>query len=396
MPKQTIKDVRVEGKRVLVRVDYNVPFEPGTAIIADDSRIRATLPTLMYLLQRNATVILCTHVGRPEGKVVEKLRVKPIADRLSYLLGMEVGYVNDCVGPTVQKRVLELKPSEILLLENLRFYPDEEINDALFTQELASLADIYVNDAFATSHRAHASTEGVAHHLQAVAGLLMENELEMLGKAFDSPKRPVVAILGGAKLSEKMGVLDYFVDRVDAILVGGGMAATFLSALGHIVGDSKVEVDRLRFVQEIMERAKRQGVTLTIPTDVVIGQTFEANTEPKNVQVSEIPQGWKIMDIGHATVKAFIDELTIAKTILWNGPMGVFEFPPFASGTISVANTLANHKHATTVVGGGSTAEAVAELGLVESMTHVSTGGGASLQFFEGRDLPGVVVLEDR
>ena len=396
MPKQTIKDVRVEGRRVLVRVDYNVPFEPGTAIIADDSRIRATLPTLMYLLQRNATVILCTHVGRPEGKVVEELRVKPIADRLSYLLGMEVGYVDDCVGPTVQKRVLELKPSEILLLENLRFYPDEEMNDALFTQELASLADIYVNDAFATSHRAHASTEGVAHHLQAVAGLLMENELEMLGKAFDSPKRPVAAILGGAKLSEKMGVLDYFVDRVDAILVGGGMAATFLSALGHIVGDSKVEVNRLRFVQEIMERAKRQGVTLTIPTDVVIGQTFEANTEPKNVQVSEIPQGWQIMDIGHATVKAFIDELTIAKTILWNGPMGVFEFPPFANGTISVANTLANHKHATTVVGGGSTAEAVAELGLVESMTHVSTGGGASLQFFEGRDLPGVVVLEDR
>lgn len=396
MAKQTIKDVQIEGKRILVRVDYNVPFEPGTALIADDSRIRATLPTLRYLLQRNATVILCTHVGRPEGRVVEELRVKPIADRLSYLLGMDVDYINDCVGPAVLKRVTGLKSGEILLLENLRFYPDEEMNDAVFTQELASLADLYVNDAFATAHRAHASTEGVAHHLQAVAGLLMENELEMLGKAFESPQRPVVAILGGAKLSEKIGVLDYFVDRVDTILVGGGMAATFLSALGHVVGDSRIEADRLDFVQDIMDRAKKQGVTLGIPTDVVIGRDFDTNTESKSVQVTNIHEGWQIMDIGPVTTQAFTDELTIAKTIIWNGPMGVFEFPPFANGTISVANTLANQQQATTVVGGGSTAEAVAELGLVESMTHVSTGGGASLQFFEGRDLPGVAILQDK
>ena len=396
MPKQTIQDVQVGGKRVLVRVDYNVPFEPGTTNIADDSRIRATLPTLRYLLERNASVVLCTHLGRPGGTVVEELRLKPITERLASLLEMSVGYLQECMGPLTQEQVTHLQPGQVLLLENLRFHPEEERNAPDFARALASLADLYVNDAFGTAHRAHASTEGVARYLPAVAGFLMERELTMLGQVLQSPRRPLVTILGGAKVSDKIAVLENLLDRVNTLLIGGGMAATFLKAQGNPVGGSQIEEDLLDFAAGLFERAKQQGVHLLVPIDVVAGQTFTADALYREVPVSRVRDGWLIMDIGSATLDAYRIQLQQAKTVLWNGPMGVFEFPSFASGTRGIAQTLANLQDATTVVGGGSTAEAVAEMGFSEAMTHVSTGGGASLEFLEGKELPGVAALLDK
>ena len=390
--KKSIKDVELEGKRVLVRVDYNVPFAPGTARISDDSRIRASLPTIEYLIERRCTVVLCSHLGRPKGRVVEDLRMAPVTQRLSELLGRPVSQAPGSTGPETAAAVEAAGAGGVVLLENLRFDPREEANGPAFAAELASLAGLYVDDAFGTAHRAHASTEGVARHLPAVSGLLMARELEMLGDALDAPERPFAAILGGAKVSDKIGVLDSLAGKVDALIVGGGMVATFLLARGLDVGDSLVERDRVRFAGSLMERADAR---LMLPVDVVVADSFSEEAACATVDVESIPEGWRIMDIGPRTAEAFEEELGRCRTVVWNGPMGVFEREPFANGTRRVGMALARLGDAVTVVGGGSTAEAVERLGIADRMTHVSTGGGASLELLEGRVLPGVAALLD-
>ena len=390
--KKSIKDVELEGKRVLVRVDYNVPFAPGTARISDDSRIRASLPTIEYLIERRCTVVLCSHLGRPKGRVVEDLRMAPVTQRLSELLGRPVSQAPGSTGPETAAAVEVAGTGGVVLLENLRFDPREEANGPAFAAELASLAGLYVNDAFGTAHRAHASTEGVARHLPAVSGLLMARELEMLGDALDAPERPFAAILGGAKVSDKIGVLDSLAGKVDALIVGGGMVATFLLARGLDVGDSLVERDRVRFAGSLMDTADAR---LMLPVDVVVADSFSEEAACATVDVESIPAGWRIMDIGPRTAEAFEEELGRYRTVVWNGPMGVFEWEPFANGTTRVGMALARLGNAVTVVGGGSTAEAVESLGIADRMTHVSTGGGAALELLEGRVLPGVAALLD-
>lgn len=394
MDKRTVRDVDVEGKRVLVRVDFNV--EMGNGRISDDSRIRGALPTIEYLRESGAVVILCSHLGRPGGKVVEDMRLAPVGARLSELLGAEVTCVAECVGPEVEAAVAAAGPGDVLLLENLRFHPEEEKNDPDFAQALASLAEVFVEDGFGVSHRAHASTEGVTRFLPSVAGFLVEAELAALGGLLESPARPLVAVLGGAKVSDKMGVLENFIERVDSILIGGGMAATFLKARGLPVGASLVEDDRLDLAREVMARAERGGVTLVIPSDVVVADAFSADAQCRTVDVEDVPDGWYIMDIGHKTLDTFRAEAANGKTILWNGPMGVFEMPAFSRGTREFAAALGSLDGVTTVLGGGSTAEVVHELGITDRITHVSTGGGASLEFLEGRTLPGVAALLDK
>ena len=394
--KKTVHDVDVSGKTVLVRVDYNVPFEPGTRKISDDSRIRASLPTIHYLRDRGSRIILCSHLGRPKGQVVEELRMAPVAQRLAELLGARVSQTGDCIGEDVRTAVQALGAGEIIVLENLRFHPGEEKNDPQFAGELASLAQVYVDDAFGTAHRAHASTEGVTHFLPSVAGLLLARELEMLGRVLEAPRRPCAAMLGGAKVSDKIAVLENLAGRVDALIIGGGMAATFLKAKGLEVGDSLVEDDRLDFARELAARADGGPLKLLIPEDVVVADTFAAEAECRVVNAECIAPGWRIMDIGPRTAKRFADELSRCKTVVWNGPMGVFEWDRFAQGTAAVGRAVAALADATTVVGGGSTAEAVDKLGLADKMTHVSTGGGASLEFMEGKVLPGVAALMDR
>ena len=395
MPKMTVRDMDVRGRRVLVRVDHNVPMEDGR--ITDDSRIRATLPTIQYLQEQHARVVLCSHLGRPRGKVDEDARLAPVAERLARLVTRTgVVYIKECVGPHAAATVSALPPGGVALLENVRFEPGEEQNDPEFARALASLADVFVNDAFGTAHRAHASTVGVTEHLPSVAGLLMERELEMLGMVLNAPKRPLAAILGGAKVSDKIAVLGNLLEKADLILIGGGMAATFFKAMGHPVGDSLVEEERVGFAGDVLARARQGGVDLALPEDVVVAREFHADSESRTVTVDKIPDGWRVMDIGPRTVAAFRQRLESCGTVVWNGPMGVFEFPAFSSGTRSVAEALAGLDNAVTVVGGGSTSEAVTLLGLAERMTHVSTGGGASLEFLEGRDLPGVAVLQDR
>ena len=389
--KRTVHDADVAGKTVLVRVDYNVPFRPGTAEISDDSRIAASMPTVRYLLERGCRVVLCSHLGRPAGEVVEALRLEPVAVRLGELLGRRVEYAPDCVGPEVERAAGELRPGGVLLLENLRFHAGEEQNDADFSRRLASLADLFVNDAFGAAHRAHASTVGVAEYLPAVAGLLMARELEMLGAALESPARPFAAVFGGAKVSDKLAVLQRLAPDVDTLMVGGGMAATFLKARGHDMGTSLVEEEWVPAARELMGRSD-----ILLPVDVVVSDGFSETASHRVVDAASVPAGWCIMDIGPETSAAFEAALGPAKTVAWNGTMGVAEWPPFASGTARVANRIAGLKDATTVVGGGSTAEAVRALGLVDRMTHVSTGGGAALEFLEGRELPGVAALEDR
>ncbi len=397
MNKKTIQDVDVAGKTVLVRVDYNVPFHPGTTEISDDSRIRASLPTVNYLVQRGCKVVLCSHLGRPGGKVVPEYRLEPVSKRLSTLLGMPVQQAPDCIGPEVERMVSELKPGGLLMLENLRFHREEEKNDPEFARKLASLAEIYVNDAFGAAHRAHASTEAVTKFVPvAVAGFLMARELEMLGRALESPQRPFAAILGGAKVSDKIAVLENLARRVDILIIGGGMAATFLKARGLQVGDSLVEEDRVQFAAEFMRGAQGRGLKLLLPVDAVIADAFAENAWHRTVAVEQVPAGWRIMDIGPRTVSACEEALRQARTVVWNGPMGVFEWKAFAQGTERIARALAGLKGATTVVGGGSTAEAVESLGLADRMTHVSTGGGASLEFLEGKVLPGVAALNDK
>ncbi len=388
--KRTIRDIDVEGKRVLVRVDFNVPLDRGR--VADDTRIQAALPTIQYLMEQKARVILMSHLGRPKGKVKEELRLTPVAERLAELLDSPVVMAVDCVGEEVETAVDRLRPGDVLLLENLRFRPGEEANDPEFASQLASLGELYVNDAFGTAHRAHASTEGVAHRLPAVAGFLMEKELNFLSKALESPEHPFVAILGGAKISDKIGVVDNLLGEVDALLIGGGMANTFLKAQGHQVGQSLVEEESLPLAREILGKAGRK---LVLPVDVVVADEFDAEAQSKIVGVEEVPAEWRILDIGPATVERFAQELYTAKTVVWNGTMGVAEFPRFAAGTQAIIEMLAESQ-ATTIVGGGETTAAVRQAGLVERMTHVSTGGGASLELLEGKVLPGVAALADR
>ena len=390
MDKKTVRDIDVRGRRVLMRADFNVPLADGK--VADDMRIRATLPTIQYLREQGARLILMSHLGRPKGQVRDDLRMAPVARRLSVLLGEDVRTVRDCVGPAVAAAVQELAPGETLLLENLRFHPEEKANDPAFARQLAALADLYVDDAFGTAHRAHASTTGVPAYLPAVAGFLMEKELRFLGKALQSPDHPFVAIQGGAKISDKVAILERFLERVDRLIIGGGMANTFLLAQGLEVGDSLVERESLPAAQAILKKA---GAKLLLPTDVAIADRFDTDAERRIVPAAEVPAGWRILDIGPDTVRTFIQALQGAQTVIWNGPMGVFEFPRFAEGTFAVARALADLP-AVTIVGGGDSAAAARQSGLAERMTHVSTGGGAPMEFLEGRTPPGVAVLHDK
>jgi len=389
--KKTIRDIKVAGKRVLVRADFNVPLDEA-GHITDDIRIWAALPTIKYLRDKGAEVVLCSHLGRPKGKIVERLRLTPVARRLSELLGTHVLKADDCVGSDVERVVAAMKPGDVLLLENLRFHGGERANDPSFAKQLAALADIYVNDAFGTAHRAHASTEGVTHFLPAVAGFLMERELIFLDKALAEPARPFVAILGGAKVSDKIGVIENLLPKVDSLIVGGGIANTFLKAVGCEVGASLVEDDKLELARDLRERAAKK---LVLPVDVVIADAFAADARHRTVPVGHVPADWRILDIGPQSVEKFAQVLKKAKTVVWNGPMGVFEFPAFAAGTVAIAKALAE-TDATTIIGGGESAAAVRQAGLSEAMTHISTGGGASLEFLEGRVLPGVAALQDK
>ena len=390
MNKKTIRDVDVRGKRVLVRVDLNVPLKEGS--VADDTRIRAVLPTLNYLLEQDAALILCSHLGRPKGKTVPELRMDPIATRLAELLGRPVKKLDDCVGPEVEAAVKAMRPGDVVLLENTRFHPEERANDPEFARQLAALAEIYVNDAFGAAHRAHGSTEGVTHYLPAVAGFLMEKELEFLGQATENPEHPYVAILGGAKISDKIGVIENLLRQCDRLLIGGGMANTFFKAMGFEVGDSLIEDEAVEIAESLLKQA---GGTLVLPVDVVIADAFDDDAHTRVVAPNEVTPGWRILDVGPKTVSTFESALGGARTVVWNGPLGVFEMPNFAKGTFAVARFLAD-MDATTIIGGGESAAAVRQAGLADRMTHVSTGGGASLEFLEGKVLPGVAALQDK
>ena len=397
MAKRQLTQLDVAGKTVLVRVDFNVPIEQGVEIIAQyDQRLRATLPTIDNLLERDCKVVLCSHLGRPRGKVDEALRLFPVGDRLGVLLGRPVTSLSDCIGPEVASEVAAMESGQVYLLENLRFHEGEENNDNAFSKELAALADCFVMDAFAVAHRAHASTVGLPRMLPSAMGLLMQREVESLGLALTSPERPLAALMGGAKVSDKILVLENLLGNLDRLYIGGGMAVTFLAALGKPVGASPVEADRLDFAREVIDRAKRGTIELHVPTDIVAASEFEPHpVESQTFPVDGVPDGWYIMDVGNATAQSFARGLADCKTIIWNGPMGVFEMERFSAGTRTVANAIAGLPNVTTVVGGGSTAEAVEALGLETSMTHVSTGGGASLEFLEGRELPGIAALPD-
>jgi len=395
MNKKTIRDVDVRQRRVLVRVDFNVPLDKATGQITDDARIRAALPTIRYLTEQGARVILCSHLGRPDGRVVESLRLAPVAVRLSELLGRPVATTTDCVGPAVEQAVAALKPGDVLLLENLRFHPEEEANDPAFARALASLAELYVNDAFGAAHRAHASTEGVAHYLPAVAGFLMEKEIDYLSRALESPERPFVVIIGGSKVSDKIGVLKNLIGRVNAMLLGGGMANTFLLAKGYSVGRSLAEPDKVAVAKELMTMALEKGINLLLPVDVAVADRFAADAACQVVPTNAVPADWCILDIGPQTMALFTQEIRAARTVVWNGPLGVFEFSRFAKGTLAIARALAG-SGAITIVGGGDSAAAVEQAGVAESISHISTGGGASLEFLEGKVLPGVAALLDK
>jgi phosphoglycerate kinase len=395
LTKKTIRDIKVEGKRVLARVDFNVPLDMKTGAITNDSRIRAVLPTIRYLVDHKAKIILCSHLGRPDGKVVEGLRMAPIAKRLSQLINLPVSTASDCIGADVKKAVNTLKEGDILLLENIRFHPEEEANDTSFAQTLAKLADIYVDDAFGTAHRTHASTVGAASYLPAVAGFLMEKELKALGNLLANPEHPFGALLGGAKVSDKISLIQNISDKVDLLLIGGGMAATFLKAQGYEVGLSLVETDKQALAHELMEATRQKGVLLLLPADVMVADSISTEATGEIVPVTNIPMKKSIVDIGPKTVELFSQQMRQCKTVFWNGPMGVYEIPQFARGTRGMVELLASMK-ATTIVGGGSTAEIVEEMNLAHEMTHVSTGGGASLKFLEGKTLPGISVLLDK
>ena len=391
MQPKTLKEMDVTGKRVLLRVDFNVSMTDGR--IRDDYRLAATLPTIAYLRERKARVILCSHLGRPQGKVVDEERLSPVAQRLSEMLGIPVACAPDCVGPEAERAVNALEDGDVLLLENLRFHPGEEENDPEFARSLASLGELFVNDAFGAAHRAHASIVGVTRYLPSVAGFLLEREVAALSGLLQHPARPFAAVLGGAKVSEKMGVLENLQGQLDLILIGGGMAATFLKARGSNVGASPVEEERIEIAGRAMAAAADSDLKLLIPSDVVVAAAFSADAPHRIVDARSIPASWCIMDIGPQTLARFRHELQRCKTVVWNGPMGVYEFPAFAQGTQEMAEIIAGLPEAVTVVGGGSTAEVVTALGLADRMSHVSTGGGASLELLEGHELPGVAAL---
>lgn len=395
MAKKTIQDIDVSGKRVLVRVDFNVPLaEDGT--VSDDKRIVAALPTIRYLLEHNAKVILCSHLGRPKGQVNPKYSLAPVGARLSELLpDTKIWFAEDTVGESAKTAIDDMEDGEIVLLENVRFYPEEEKNDPEFAKKLASLADIFVSDAFGTVHRAHASTAGVAAYLPAVAGFLIGKELGVMGEALDNPKRPFVAILGGAKVADKIGVIKNLLGKCDSLIIGGGMAYTFLKAQGYGIGTSLLDAGSIDLAKDIMAEAKAKNVNFLLPIDTVVATEFDANAEHKVVPSTEIPDGWMGMDIGPKTAELFKKTIVEAATVVWNGPMGVFEFPAFAEGTKKVAEACAECA-GTTIIGGGDSASAVKKLGFADKMTHISTGGGASLEFLEGKTLPGVAVLNDK
>jgi len=396
MEKRTIRDLDAHGKRVFVRVDFNVPLADGKVV--DDSRIRAAVPTIRALLEQDATIILASHLGRPGGKVQDGLRLRPAAERLSQLIGRNVPVTGDALGAGTEDAVRRLRPGELLLLENLRFHAEEEANDPQFAKALAAYADVYVNDAFGTAHRAHASTVGVAEILPAYAGLLMEREIAMLSKLLESPERPFAAIVGGKKVADKIKVLRNLIDKVDIVVIGGGMANTFLLARGKAVGKSFVEPDRVDDARAIMEAAEKAGVRLVLPVDVVVAKEVTRGTEYKTLSVEKLPASWSIVDVGRQSLDIIRDALAPARTIFWNGPLGVFEIPVFGEGTRQIARYVGEMADAgaTVVIGGGDSVAAIEQQGLAARMTHISTGGGASLEFLEGRTLPGIAVIPDR
>ncbi len=396
MAKKTIQDIDVKGRRVLVRVDFNVPLTPeGT--VADDKRITAAMPTIKYLLEQGAKVILCSHLGRPKGTKPEpEFSLRPVAARLGELLpGVQVAFAEDTIGESAKAAISKMQPGEIVLLENVRFHKEETANDPAFAKELASLADIYVSDAFGTVHRAHASTAGVAAYLPAVAGFLIGKELSIMGEALENPVRPFVAILGGAKVADKIGVITNLLAKCDSLIIGGGMAYTFLKAKGFEVGTSLLDAENIELAGKLMEQAKAKGVSLLLPVDIVVANEFAADAQNKVVAADSIPQDWMGLDIGPKTAELFSQTIRDAKTVIWNGPMGVFEFPAFAKGTAAIAEACAQCS-GTTIIGGGDSASAVKKLGYASKMTHISTGGGASLEFLEGKLLPGVAALNDK
>ncbi|MFH1856744.1 MAG: phosphoglycerate kinase [Candidatus Omnitrophota bacterium] len=394
MPKLTIKDLDLNGKRVFIRCDFNVPQDEN-GNITDDKRIRAALPTINYALEKEAVVILASHLGRPKGEVKEKYRLTPVVLRLSELLNREVKKLNDCIGPEVEEACRTAKPGEVILLENLRFHKEEEKNDAEFSKKLAGLADLYVNDAFGTAHRAHASTEGMTRYLKSAAGFLLQKEIECLGNIMQNPKKPFVSILGGAKVSDKILVIDKLMEKTDVFLIGGGMAYTFLKAKGLEIGASILEADKVDIAKEILQKAQSRNIKIVLPVDHVAAAEIKEGAEIKNINSQSIPAGLKAADIGDKTIEEFKAVLKNAKTILWNGPLGVFEIEGFDKGTREIAFFI-SELDAVTVIGGGDSAAAVAQLGLEDKMTHVSTGGGACLEFLEGKELPGVAALTEK
>lgn len=395
MGKKTIEDVNVRGKRVLVRVDFNVPRNKETGEITDDARMRAALPTLQYLIDHGAKVIVMSHLGRPKGKVVEELRLTEVGKHLSELLGKPVRKMDDCIGPDVEAAVAEMKDGDVILLENVRFYPQEEKNDVHFSKELAKLGDIYVNDAFGTAHRAHGSTAGVGVFLPSVTGYLMKKELTALGNALMRPVKPFVAIIGGAKISDKIGVVSYLIGRADTIIIGGGMANTFLAAQGYDMKASLVEPESIEVAKETLEQAKNVGTELLLPVDVTIAAAFDAPETAKAADIDAIDDGWMALDIGPKTIEKYVAKVADAKTVIWNGPMGVFEQDVFAVGTNALAKAVAE-SDTYSVVGGGDSVAAVKKSGMADKINHISTGGGASLEFMEGRVLPGLAIIEER
>ncbi len=391
MNKKTVKDMDLKGKKVLVRCDFNVPMDENQKI-TDNTRIVAALPTIQYLLENDCAIILCSHLGRPKGEFKSEYSLEPVAEELAKLLGKEVIMAKDVIGEDAKSKASNLKNGQIMLIENVRFHKEETENDQEFAKELAKMAEIYVNDAFGAAHRAHSSTAGVAEFLPAVSGFLIEKELKFLGKAISNPERPFVAILGGAKVSDKIGVIDSLLEKVDTLIIGGGMAYTFFKAQGYEVGNSICELDKLELATNLMKKAEEKGVKLILPMDTKIGKEYKADTESKTVKYNEIPEGWEGFDIGEESIKLFIEELKKAKTVVWNGPLGLFEFDQFAIGTNEIAKALAK-MDCTTIIGGGDSAAAVKKAGLEDKMTHISTGGGASLEFLEGKALPGIECL---
>lgn len=394
MNKKSVKDIDVKGKRVFCRVDFNVPMKDGQ--VTDETRIRAAIPTIQYLSEQGAKVILASHLGRPKGQVVEEMRLTPVAKRLSEILGKEVKKTNEAYGDAVKAEIGTMNDGDVLLLENVRFYSGEEKNDADLAKSFAELADVYVNDAFGAAHRAHASTEGIAHHLPAVSGLLMEKELDVLGKALSNPERPFTAIIGGAKVKDKIGVIENLLEKVDNLIIGGGLAYTFVKAQGHEVGKSLLEEDKIDLANSFIAKAKEKGVNFYMPVDVTVADDFSEQANTKVVSIEEIPSDWEALDIGPKTAEIYQDVIKNSKLVIWNGPMGVFEMETFAKGTKAVGQALADATDTYSVIGGGDSAAAVEKFNLADKMSHISTGGGASLEFMEGKALPGVVALNDK